>query len=200
MHLATMWFSILGASSWDRMGWINVEYFRLQNPDFAVVLIRHKAIERLPPWSEVVCSKEVIQVPAQLLVTVIMEPLHGRVFDCCFHCSTRCPAGDCLQSTRGDIELPVQGIVGHDSGAATIRSGLLFGANPGPYARQTGQAPKPIWADVCAKIAQVVVEFAISIDRAAVIPNSLEKLGLTLIFQCSVGKSVSRSQAQKPLG
>jgi hypothetical protein len=38
----------------------------------------------------------------------------------------RCPAGDCLQSKRGDIKLPVQGIVGHDSGAATIRAGLLF--------------------------------------------------------------------------
>lgn len=32
-----------------------------------------------------------------------------------------------------NIELPIQGIVRHDSRAASIRAGLLFLANLGPY-------------------------------------------------------------------
>ena len=57
-----------------------------------------------------------------------------------------------------DIELSVQGIVGHDSRAATVGARLLFVTNLGPYARQTGQTPSPIGADVFAEITQIVMQ------------------------------------------
>jgi hypothetical protein len=58
------------------------------------------------------------------------------------------------------VELPIQGIVRHDSRAAIIRSELLFVTNLGRYARQTGQTPRPVRADVFAKIAQIVMQLA----------------------------------------
>ena len=38
---------------------------------------------------------------------------------------------------RIDVELSVQGIIGHDRRAATIRAGLLFVTNLGSYPCQT---------------------------------------------------------------
>ena len=46
--------------------------------------------------------------------------------------------GDPELVRRIDIERPVQGIVRHDSGAATVRSGPFFVTNLSPYACQTG--------------------------------------------------------------
>ena len=66
----------------------------------------------------------------------------------------------CLQTMRGDIEFPVQSIVGHDSRAATVRAGLPFITNLGPYARQTSQTPSPVGADVFAEVAQIIVQLA----------------------------------------
>ena len=58
------------------------------------------------------------------------------------------------------IKLPVQGVAGDDGRVATIRAGLLFVTNPGPYARQTGQAPSPVGADVAAETAQIIMQLA----------------------------------------
>ena len=87
-----------------------------------------------------------------------------------------------------DIELSVQGVVGYDSRAATIRAGLLFVTNLGPYACQTRKAPNPVWADVLTRIAKIVVQLAIAIDLAAVIPGRFHQLGLALILQRPLGK------------
>ena len=106
----------------------------------------------------------------------IQEPLmRADVSDIARHCSRtngaqwlapeliggiRCPAVVCLQTTRGDIELSVQGIVGYDSRAATVRAGLLFVTNLGPDARQTCQTPRPVGADVFAEITQIIMQLA----------------------------------------
>lgn len=66
-----------------------------------------------------------------------------------------------------NIKLPVQGIVGHDSRTATIRAGLLFVTNLGPYARQTGQTPRPIGADVFTKVARIIMQLAVHPSRYA---------------------------------
>ena len=81
-----------------------------------------------------------------------------------------------------DIELSVQGVVGHDSRAATIRAGLLFVTNLGPYPCQTGQAPSPVGADVLPEITQIVMQLAVSIDLTTFRPGRFDELGLPLIF------------------
>ncbi len=55
-----------------------------------------------------------------------------------------------------------------------------FVANLGPYARQTSI---PVRADIFAEVAQIIVQLAVAIDLATVIPGPLHQLGLTLIFQ-----------------
>ena len=72
------------------------------------------------------------------------------------------------------VEFPIQGIICDDGGAAAIRSGPLFVTNLGPYARQSCQPPSPVRADVFAQIAQIVVQLAVSIHLAAVIPSLLQ--------------------------
>jgi hypothetical protein len=107
----------------------------------------------------------------------------------------RCPLVVCLQATRGDIELSVQGIVGNDSRAATIRAQLLFVTNMGPYACQTGKVPNPVGADVVSHVAQIIVQLApygdckqsptgqcIAIHLAAFCPGLSDQRGLTQIF------------------
>ena len=75
---------------------------------------------------------------------------------------------------RGNhIELSIECIFCHGSRAATIGTRLLFVTNLGPYARQTGQTPRPVWADVFAEIAQIIMQLAVSIHLAAVIPSLL---------------------------
>ena len=90
------------------------------------------------------------------------------------------------------VELPVQSIVRHDSRTATIRARLLFITNLGPYARQSGQAPSPIGTDVFAEIAQIVMQLAVSLDLATLLPSCLDKHGLPLILQRPLGKGVAQ--------
>ena len=90
------------------------------------------------------------------------------------------------------IELPVQRIVGHNGGAATVRAGLLFVTNLGPYARQTCQAPSPVGADVLAHTAQIIVQLAVSIDFTAVIPSLLQQHRLALILQRPLRKGFAQ--------
>ena len=85
------------------------------------------------------------------------------------------------------VELPVQRIVRHDSRTATIRARLLFITNLGPYARQSGQAPSPIGTDVFAEIAQIVMQLAVSLDLATLLPSCLDKHGLPLTLQRPLG-------------
>jgi hypothetical protein len=89
---------------------------------------------------------------------------------------------------RIHIELPVQGIVRHHTGAATIRARLLFVTNLGPYARQSCQTPSSVGADVFAEIAQVIVQLAVSVDLATFLPSRFDELGLPPILQRSPGK------------
>lgn len=105
----------------------------------------------------------------------------------------RCPAIDCLQSTRGNTELPVHSIVGHNNRGATLRAGLLFVTNLGPNARQT---PSPVGADVLAQVTPIILHLAISIHLSAVIPSLLQQHGLTLILQ----RTGSHWLVQRPLG
>jgi hypothetical protein len=131
----------------------------------------------------------------------------------------RCLAGDCAQSTRGDIELPVQRSVGHNGRAATVRTGLLFVTNLSPYARQTCQTPSPVGADVFAEVrcptmvcaaqpreghrsscslplsaiaAQSPAGQRVSIDFTAVIPSLLQQHRLALILQRPLRKGFAQ--------
>ena len=61
---------------------------------------------------------------------------------------------------EGGVKLPVQSIVRHDSRTATIRAGLLFVANLGPYTRQSDQPARAVGADVLAEVAQIIMQLA----------------------------------------
>ena len=91
-----------------------------------------------------------------------------------------------------DIELTVQGVVGHDSRATAIRAGLLFVTNLGPYTRQSGQPPRAVGADVFAEVAQIIVQFTVSVDLATLLPSRFDKLGLPLILQRPLGKGFAQ--------
>ena len=97
---------------------------------------------------------------------------------------------------RIDIEFPVQSIVGHDSRAATVGAGLLFVTNLGPYPRQTRQTPSPVGADVFAQVAQIIVQFTVSVDLATLIPSRFDKLGLPLILQRPLGKGFAQPRIE----
>ena len=81
------------------------------------------------------------------------------------------------------VKLPVQGVIGHDSRAATVRARPFFVTNLGPYARHTGQTPRSVGADVFADIAQIIMQFAISVDLTTFAPSLLQQRGLALILQ-----------------
>ena len=90
------------------------------------------------------------------------------------------------------VERPIQGIVRPDGRATTIRSGLLFVTNLGPYARQTGQASRPVGRDVLAHVAQIIVQLAVSEDLTTFLPSCLDKLGLPLILQRPSGEGLAQ--------
>jgi len=81
-----------------------------------------------------------------------------------------------------DIELPVQGIVGHDSGVTTIGTWLLFVTDLGPCPGQTCQTPNPIGANIFADVAQIVMQLAVSINFPTFLPSSLQQHGLASIL------------------
>ena len=63
------------------MDWIEFESVRLTSPLFADELVWCEAVERLQTPAKVVGVDEVLKVPAQLIVVVIVEALDGGVFD-----------------------------------------------------------------------------------------------------------------------
>ena len=67
------------------MGWIDDESIRLCSPLFADVFVGRKAFERLQSSPEIVSVDEVLKVPAQLLVIVVVEALDGRILDGAVH-------------------------------------------------------------------------------------------------------------------
>jgi hypothetical protein len=81
----------------------------------------------------------------------------------------------------------------HDGGAATaVRAGPFFATKLGLYAQQTGQTPRPVGADVFAKIAHIIMQLVVSKHLAAVIPSLLQQHGLTLILQRPMGKGFAQ--------
>ena len=67
------------------MDWIEFESFRFVCPYFADVFVRREAAQSFQPSSIIVCSEKVIEVSAQLLMVVVVEAFHRRVFNCSVH-------------------------------------------------------------------------------------------------------------------
>jgi len=83
------------------------------------------------------------------------------------------------------IKLPIQRIVDHDRWFAamlTRLAWLAFVANLSANARQTGQSSNAVWATGLALFDQIVMQFAVSVNLAAVFSRIREQFGLTGIL------------------
>jgi len=58
------------------MGWIEFESFRLGCPDFADVLVWNESAEYLQASRKIVCREEVVEICAQRLIAVVVEPFN----------------------------------------------------------------------------------------------------------------------------
>ena len=103
--------SSLGVQSRHLMDWVDDESIRLRSPLFADEFIGREAFEGLQPTAKIVCVDEVLKVPSELVVIVIMEPLDGRLLDGSVHAldlpigPCAAPAGDALHRREGMVDL-----------------------------------------------------------------------------------------------
>lgn len=64
---------------------IEAEPFWLRSPDFADVFVRCEASKCLQPAAEIIGVDKVAQVPAKLIVVVVVEAFYRRIFDGAVH-------------------------------------------------------------------------------------------------------------------
>src|SRR3546814_13375475 len=83
-----------------------------------------------------------------------------------------------------NFKLPVQRVADRNRWITTVPGGPTFIANLGFDPRQSGQACDPVRAAGLPLIPEVIVQLAIAIDLAAVLPGFFEQLCLSLIFPC----------------
>jgi len=71
----------------------------------------------------------------------------------------------------------------HDGRLAAILAGLLLVADLRLNACKAGQASNAVLRYGLAHVAEIIMDLAVSIDFAAVLPSLLHQPGLTLILQ-----------------
>jgi len=103
------------------------------------------------------------------------------------------------------VELPIQRVVDDHGRLAAITARPTLVADPGHDAGQPRQACNAVRAASLALITQIVVQLAIAIHFAAVLPRSADKLGLAHIFPSPLAQRVlqpgikaARVDAQTP--
>ena len=103
------------------------------------------------------------------------------------------------------VELPIQRAVDDHGRLAAITARPTLVADPGHDAGQPRQACNAVRAASLALITQIVVQLAIAIHFAAVLPRSADKLGLAHIFPSPLAQRVlqpgikaARVDAQTP--
>lgn len=86
---------------------IEAEPFWLRRPDFADVFVRCEASKCLQPAAEIVGVDKVVQVPAELIVVVVVEAFYRRVLDGSVHPLdlTICPWVARFGQTVLDVEI-----------------------------------------------------------------------------------------------
>ena len=67
------------------MGWIEGKSLRFVLPAFADEFVDGQAGESLESASEVICGDEVVEVPFELRVAIVVVPLHGSFLDGSIH-------------------------------------------------------------------------------------------------------------------
>src|SRR3546814_19387828 len=105
------------------------------------------------------------------------------------------------RSTRTDTLFPYTTLFrsGRKRGLATVPGGPTLIANLGFDPRQSGQACDPVRAAGLPLITEVIVQLAIAIDLAAVLPGFFEELCLSLIFPCPFAEWLFETRI-KPAG
>ena len=78
---------------------------------------------------------------------------------------------------RRHVELPIQGVVDHDRGFATMLAWAALVADPCRDPGQPGQARDAVQADVFALFEKIAVKLAVPIDLAAFYLSLLQQFG-----------------------
>ncbi len=161
------------------MDWIDDESMGLIRPGFADSFVGCEAFQGLEPASEVVCRNEVGEVPAKLVVCVVVEAVDGRFFDGPVHSfdlavSPRVVGfGQTMFDTVGPADLveAVHTVTGGPAIAVTRQIGELdavigeYGVQPVRHRRDRGlQEPHSGWP-VGLRMQLDESEFGGAIDR-----------------------------------